>query len=260
MTNARYVGEIRDLLFNQFNLNPTPQIVRPLLNVYANKDDFTGNQIESTSQQSLQPEDRYTPYTSMTSRFLGSLGLPDPIQLMLGRYSKLSPVQMDSLVNGYFGWLGTSTLTAADAVVRPFSDVGAKPSPTLKDMTMGFAENLPANASRYSDTMYDNLNAIDQAYASYHAALQSGQFDKARDIMATSRMLGPSNKTLIQEHGMSTEMAAAESKLALQERRVNDSKTLSATDKRSMLTRINQQRNRIAEAASDAELHHRLSQ
>lgn len=260
MTNARYVGEIRDVLFNQFNLNPTPQIVRPLLNVYANKDDFTGNQIENTSLQSLQPEDRYTPYTSMTSRFLGSLGLPDPIQLMLGRYSKLSPVQMDSLVNGYFGWLGTSTLSAADAVVRPLTNTGAKPALTLKDMTMGFADSLPANASRYSDTMYDNLNAINQAYASYHAALQSGQFEKAKDIMATNHLLGPSNKTLIQEHGMSSEMAAAESHLSLQERRVLDSPTLSSDTKRAMITRINQQRNRIAEAASDAELHHRLSQ
>lgn len=254
MTNSRYVGELRDVLMSQFNLNPVPQMVKPLLNVYANRDDFTGNQIESTSQQSLQPEDRYTPYTSMTARFLGQLGMPDPSQLMLGRYSKLSPVQMDSLIRGYFGWSGVAATGMVDAAVRPFSSNGAKPAMTLRQKTLGIMDDLPANQSRYADTLYEQQTAIDQAYASWRAALKSGQFDKAKDIMEGSHVFGPSNRTLIQEHGLASKMSQAESRFALQEKRIADSPNLSGDTKRAMLNRIEQQRNNLAQTGSGSEL------
>ncbi|MFD1555759.1 LPD38 domain-containing protein [Paraburkholderia silviterrae] len=254
MTNSRYIGELRSLLVNQFNLNPVPQIVRPLYQVYANKDDFTGRAIESQSLQSMQPEDRYTPYTSMAARFLGQLGLPDPVRLMQGEYSKLSPVQIDYLVNGYFGWLGTTATAAVDVATRPFSDNGPKPALQLRDYTMGFASSLPENASRYADVMSNNLTAIQQAYASYHASLNTGQFDKAQDVLNREHMLGPDNRTLIFEHEMAQNAATIESRLALQEKRILDSPTLSADTKRAMLNRIDQQRNELAQRISGAEL------
>jgi hypothetical protein len=239
---------------NQFNLNPTPQIVRPLLNVYANRDDFTGNQIESSSMQSQQPEQRYTPYTSMTARFLGQLGLPDPSQLMLGRYSKLSPVQMDSLIRGYFGWTGVMATNMADVALRPFSNNGAKPALTLRQKTLGFFEDLPANQSRYADTLYENAQRSDQAYASWQAALKSGQPGLARDIRSGTHLLGPDNKTLIQQHGIVSNIAATESRLALQAKRIADSAHLSADTKRAMLDKIEQQRNTLARTGSTSEL------
>lgn len=254
MTGSRYAGEIRDLLFNQFNLNPVPQIIKPLYQVYANKDDFTGRPIETQGMQGMQAEDRYSPYTSMTARLLGQLGLPNPVSFIQGQYDRLSPVQIDSLVNGYFGWIGTASLAAVDVVTRPFSGNGPKPALTLRDYTMGFAESQPSNMSRYSDTFYDNLNRIQQAYTSWRAALNTGQFEKAQDVMNREHLLGPGNRTLIFEHEMAQNAAAVEARLALQEKRILDSPTLSADTKRAMLNRINQQRNELAARISGAEL------
>ena len=46
--------------------------------------------------------------------------LPDP--------AVLSPVQIEHLVQGYFGWLGSTTLAAADMLVtRPALDSPTRP-------------------------------------------------------------------------------------------------------------------------------------
>ncbi|NUX58641.1 LPD38 domain-containing protein [Paraburkholderia youngii] len=254
MTSSRYVNELRSVLMNQFNLDPRPQIAKPLWDVYANKDSFLGRPIETDAMQQLQPEDRYTPNTTMTARFLGSLGMPEPSQLLLGDYKKLSPVQIESLVKGYMGWAGMAVLNMADAVLRPGSANGEKPAWNLKDYTGGFVESLPANQSRYVDQMYSQKELIDQAYNSRQEALRTGQFQKAQDIMDTQRAFSPSNRNLMRQHDLANTMAQTEARFSLQEKRVLDSPNLSADTKRAMLDQINQRRNEVAQRASMAEL------
>src|SRR5690606_14583939 len=122
MTGKRYRERLADMVSQTFAMSPIPQIAKPLVDVYANRDSFTGRPIESMGMERLRPEDRFTERTSMTARFLGQLGLPDPAQLLMGRYEPLSPVQMDSLVRGYFGWLGVTTTSALDYGIRPLVD------------------------------------------------------------------------------------------------------------------------------------------
>lgn len=84
--------------------------------------------------------------------------------------------------------------------------------------------------------------------------MNTGQFDKAQDVLNREHMLGPGNRTLIFEHEMAQNAAAIESRLALQEKRILDSPTLSADTKRAMRNRISQQRNELAARISGAEL------
>ena len=66
---ARAVGET-------FALNPTPQIVKPLVESYFNYDAFRGIPIENAQDLAVQAEARYNEQTSLMMRELGeTLGM-----------------------------------------------------------------------------------------------------------------------------------------------------------------------------------------
>lgn len=64
------------MLSSTFSFNPVPQAFKPLLDLYANKDSFTGRAIESRADQRLRPQDRYSERTPEVAKFLGGLGCP----------------------------------------------------------------------------------------------------------------------------------------------------------------------------------------
>jgi hypothetical protein len=247
MTAKRFGGQVADILGQQFSLNPTPQIVKPLMDIYANKDGFTGRPIEGAAMQGLQPEDRYNTNTSMTARFLGQLGLPDPVQLIQGRYSALSPVQMDSLMHGYFGSLGALGLGAVDSILRPATGQASAPSTTAYRLTSGMVDSLPAENSRYVTAMYDNLNQIEQAYNSYHTYLKTGQLDKAREEL-------DSNRNLITSYSMAEAAKRAMGKMSQQEKRILNDTTMSSAEKRQKLDALTVRKNALAQRIALREL------
>lgn len=152
--------------------------------IYANKDSFTQRSIESQADQRLRPQDRYNERTSEVARMLGSLGLPDPGQLVKGDYSALSPKQVDYLLHGYFSWVATAAATVSDFGLRPVMDRGERPDLRLKDVFLAgnFVESLPAGSSRYVTQLYDQAKSIEQAYASYREAIKQGDNEKALSI------------------------------------------------------------------------------
>jgi hypothetical protein len=86
--------------------NPVPQAVLPIAEVIANYDTFTG--------RSLVP-----PYMDerMAAQYQTRFGTNE-LARMLGEATKISPIKIDHLLNGYFGTLGTYTLDAIDHVMR----------------------------------------------------------------------------------------------------------------------------------------------
>ncbi|MCS4292736.1 hypothetical protein M2375_000942 [Comamonas sp. BIGb0152] len=188
MTGKRFGERLSDMIFNTFAMDPTPQAVKPLLDVYANKDSFSGKAIEGFADERLRPQDRYSDRTSEVARLLGSWGLPDPVKLAKGDYSALSPKQIDFLMRGYTGWLSTVFTTATDTVLRPMMGRGDRPEMKMRDVFLAgnFVENLPTNSSRYVSTMYDQAREISQVWASYQAAVKSGDVEGAAKIRAAN--------------------------------------------------------------------------
>jgi len=168
MTGKRFGQRISDMVFNTFAMDPTPQAIKPFLDVYANKDSFSGRAIEGMADERLRPQDRYNERTSEVARLLGSWGLPDPVRLAKGEYSGLSPKQVDFLLRGYFGWLATVSTSATDAIARPMLDRGERPAMRLRDTFVAgnFIEELPTGSSRYVTTMYEQAKDVEQAWAS----------------------------------------------------------------------------------------------
>lgn len=242
MTGERYRQRLSAAIFQTFAMDPTPQIVKPLLDVWGNKDSFTQRPIEGPSLQNLRPQDRYDERTTTVAKWLGMLGLPDPAQLAKGQYTALSPKQIDFLIRGYFGSLGATTAVALDWGLRPLTGAGERPDPQLRDIFLAgaFTETLPSNSSRYLTQLYNNATAIEQAYASYQAAVKSGDLEKAREILGDE-------KAKIQLYPTVEALKRAESDLNRQIKQVEASKTLSGETKRRLIDMLSGKKNALAE-------------
>lgn len=242
MDSKRFMERISHMVSQTFAFDPMPQAFKPLLDIYANKDSFTGRAIESQADQRLRPEDRYNERTSEVARFLGQVGLPDPARLMKGEYAGLSPKQIDHLLRGYFSWMATASTVASDMLLRnTVVDRGESPSMRLKDVFLvgNFAEGLPTGGSRYVSAMYEQSKSVEQAYAAYRDALASGDHAKASEIMDGSG-------DLIRSRGAVNTATKLLAQLNSQAKRVQADPDMSSDEKRERLTRIEQRRHEIA--------------
>ncbi|MBJ2142532.1 hypothetical protein JC796_17450 [Delftia acidovorans] len=242
MTGKRFGQRISDMVFNTFAMDPTPQAIKPFLDVYANKDSFSGRAIEGMADERLRPQDRYNERTSEVARLLGSWGLPDPVRLAKGEYSGLSPKQVDFLLRGYFGWLATVSTTATDTIARPMLDRGERPSMRLRDTFLAgnFVEELPTGSSRYVTTMYEQAKGVEQAWASHQAAIKSGDIELARSIQEEE---GPKLRNRMAINAAKQQMA----ELGQRAKKIEGDRLMTGEIKRERLNQIEQQRNAIAQ-------------
>jgi hypothetical protein len=152
-----------------------PQFVKPLVDLYANKDSFTGAPIESAGMERLSKQERAADTTSPLAKLLGG------ISSITGE--GLSPVQMDYAIKAYFGWLGSAIAETSHYAVMPFSKSAYPDQNWTETMSLGFVKSLPATQSKYVTAFYENNKEISQAYADMRHFMEIGEMDKAQKIM-----------------------------------------------------------------------------
>ena len=216
------------LLSNQLQGNLVPQALRPALDVYANKNSLSGAPIVTPGEEKLAPGLRYGPHTS-------------PLMVGIGQTLGYSPDQLEYLLRGYTGTLGTYGLSAADALARA---TGAAPSaPTMRADQMplisSFVRNEPAMSSRWMTEFYDLKSSVDQTVASVNALRKAGRVQEAADLQRANPDLMSLQKPVLS----TTEQLA---KIRQQMIRVQSS-NVSPADKRLQLDNLIAQRNRVAE-------------
>lgn len=94
------------------------------LELAANKDFFTGYEIESPYQKYDPKSERYNQYTSEAAKAIGNVPLVDQVA---------SPAQIDHVLRKSFGSLGSQALDASDLAASELLDTTAK-SKTLDDI------------------------------------------------------------------------------------------------------------------------------
>lgn len=241
MTGKRFMERLGATVMSQLSMNPTPQLLKPMIDLYANKDSFTQRPIETMGMERLRKADRYTERTSEIARFLGGLGLPDPAKLAMGTYDTLSPVQIDSLVHSYFSWLGTAATTVLDYGIRPLVTRGEKPSMTLHDAFLAgnFVESLPAGSSRYVTQMYENAKTIEEAFGSYRDALKRGDREKAKSILHEEG-------DKLRQHGIVEQVKRTEGEINTRIKQIERSESLSAEEKRQKIDVLREKKHLLA--------------
>ena len=177
MTGKRFRGQVLKLLGDNLSMNPIPQAVKPLMDVYANKDSFRNAPIESMGMERMKPEYRFNDRTSMVARGLSTAA--NSVTGLVGA-DALSPVQIDHLLRGYFGWLGTFAVGAADMIARPVTNQPTQATQDIwKKVTGGIASQLEDAPSRYVSSVYEQAKELEQAYGTWRALQKSGKPEEA---------------------------------------------------------------------------------
>ena len=169
MTGERFRKVVGALAMNNLSMNPVPQMVKPMIDLYANKDSFTGRPIESMSMERLEKTMRFNSNTSMPARGLSNatLGL-------------LSPVQYDHLARAYFGWLGAFAVGGADMAYRAVSDEPTQPAlDYFKFFSQGILKEEGTGSSRYLSNLYDQAAELETVYSTYRQLLKDGKREDA---------------------------------------------------------------------------------
>jgi len=231
MTGRRFYERLRDLVGHQLSMNPVPQAFKPLVDLYANTDSFTGRKIEGMGMERLQKRDRFTESTSEFARQFGKAG----------NITGLSPVQIDHLIRAYFGWIGTNAALLVDQAARPALGRPERPDIPFRKWTGGIAEDLDNDPirSRYVTQFYEQSRRINEAYASLRAAQKGGDTERAQSL--NERFDG----TLTRQARRNNQMRKRMSELNAQRKDVASS-AIDGSAKRIKLNRISAEMDRLA--------------
>lgn len=236
MTSTRFRNQVLTLLGDNLSMNPVPQLVKPILDVYANKDSFSGRPIETMGMDRLQSEYRFTDRTSMTARALSTAA--NAVTGLVGVES-LSPVQIDSMLRGYFGWLGSFVVGAGDVLARPATDQPGHAAPDYwKTATGSMVSDLRDAPSRYVSQMYTQAKEIEQAYGTWKSLQKEGKTQEAAEF-------AQDNHEKLAKYRMIERIKKQESS-ANQRIRLIERSDMDGDKKRELIRSIREQKDKIA--------------
>ena len=182
---GKVFGErMQSMLANTFSMNPMPQMIKPMIDLYANTDSFTGAPIESAGMERLSKQERKTNHTSGLAIALGGISkAASQVLTMNPQAEGFSPVQMDYGIKAYFGWLGATAASTADMAVEPFQEGTKVHKPLVDTLAMGFVKTMPETQSRYMTDFYQNNANLQSTLADMRHYAELGDQQKVIEIM-----------------------------------------------------------------------------
>jgi hypothetical protein len=231
------IPELGDALLHTFSdtlsMNLIPQAFKPLIEIYANKDMFTGRDIEPYGMRNQSKKNRYKPWTSKStiagSNIMSKI-FPEPVVL--------SPIQIQHLIRGYTGWAGAHILGTVDFIIKKATGE-ISPEKTLGEYKWNPVESLyrelDQNDSKYVTLFYNNLDVISREFA---------------DIKKYRESPGGIKLSEIQEKRLAwrkryNKMAKRLSRLRTISVKIYKDKNMTAHEKRVALSRIRKEKNAL---------------
>ncbi|WP_461606601.1 LPD38 domain-containing protein [Aeromonas rivipollensis] len=224
-TGAQFGKAVARAIGDTFALNPIPQIAKPVVETTVNYDFFKGGPIDGPQDLNVQAEARYNEQTSLLMRELGEL-------------TGFSPKQLEHLVIGYTGTMGSYVMAAADGLIRA-SRPGESASwradeiPLVKAVYRGTG---PAKSTQHMEEFYRMLNEVNQLKRTVDQYRSEGLTDKASELLEEQGGILKSRRSLSRTQ---QQVRVVRNKIELIQR----DRTLAAEEKRrridEMLTRRN---------------------
>lgn len=156
-----------------------PQVVKPMIEIAANYNFYTGRNIETEAMKRLDKSERYNDATPEVAKSVA--------------VGPISPVQANHILNGYFGSLGAMVMSVIDSTLY---DTGKSDKPLTKQP--GF-RSLITDTSRSNsiERFYDIKGIADRAKATHKKLMESGETDKADEYLLKSSATGAPNEQMI---------------------------------------------------------------
>ena len=207
-------------------------MIKPLIDLYANKDSFTGAPIESAGMERLSKQERLTNKTSGVAIALGGVTEGAAKILTFNADAQgISPVQMDYAIKAYLGWLGATSVATADRAMEPFQEGTKVHPPVIDTLAMGFIKTEPQTQSKYMTQFYQNNERLQSALSDMRHYAELGEMEKVTKILEEKG----DDIALSKVYDRTTKQLAA---LRKQSRMIENNKDISSEDKRAEMNRI----------------------
>lgn len=105
-----------------------PQLIKPMLEQWANKSFFTGRPIVGAHLEGLIPEEQADPWTSSTAQITAKLMAQFPVIKEMG-----SPNRIEAVVKGYLSVFGTMLLGGIDVLTESVFNFPEEPTKRIDD-------------------------------------------------------------------------------------------------------------------------------
>jgi len=238
--NTKLLGSrMLHMFLDTFALDPTPQFVKPALEVSQNKSSFTGRDIVGMGMKYASPEAQYSPYTSRTFIELAD-AMPDSAPEWMR-----SPVRLEHLFRGYFGAMGGYVLMGSDFAAREAAGTPDRPSARIQDLPVaGSFIRDGVGTNKQVGRVYEMANAVNQAHSAIKKYKEEGQTEKAKELQLSK---AEKLKTRIALNKATRQMSAIGSKI----RKVYDNPAMTPDEKREQIDRLVEQRNALAKQIAE---------
>ncbi len=238
-------------------MNPTPQLVKPLYEQWANRSMFTGRPIVNLNLQNLSPEAQYHPWTSATARQIADISanlIPDWAKGFTPDVLE-SPVRMESMVRAYTGTLGAYVLSASDYLTRQVFDMPEAPSgmvggsnvftPVVEGATRRFFRGDPAlsRGNKYADVMYESLGKANSLFRTYNQFIKQNEVERAQKLL-------DSNLNLFTYRGLLNDVNTQLRELNTIERAIRYQGGLDPDEKRGRIEELTRARNQVLQSVA----------
>lgn len=239
-STGKLSDRISAAVINTLSLNPMPQVIKPIFELYMNKDMFTGREIESLSDKRFIASARYDYNTSLTARELGQI---------TGNFG-ISPKQIDHLARGYFGTLGMYVLGMSDYLLRQTGDYGVQPDKNMNEYPVfsalwGGNINVPRRYTSYMNDYYEYLNKVTEIVATIN------NYEKKRGMKQEAERLKAENQDLLRNAPLlnktQKEIKGIKGELDL----IYQDRVMSAEQKRARIDRLLEKRNNLIKMVAE---------
>ncbi|WP_323894461.1 LPD38 domain-containing protein [Aeromonas veronii] len=236
-SGAQFGKAVARAIGDTFALNPTPQLVKPIVEAAFNYDSFRGGPIDGPQDLVVRAEARYNEQTSLLMRELGEL-------------SGFSPKQLEHLLIGYTGTMGSYVMAAADGLIRagtPGESASwrADEIPLVKAVYRGTG---PAKSTQHMQEFYRMLSEVNQLKRTVDQYRSEGLTDKANELLEQQGGILKSRRSLSRTQ---QQVRVARNKIELIQR----DKILGAEEKRRRIDALLSRRNDLVYSAVNQNHH-----
>lgn len=227
---AEFFERMGWIIQNQWRVNPVPQVVRPILTVYSNWDEFRQSTVVPPwLDSSVRPEEQYDDRTPL-------------VAIEAGRLTHVSPAKIEALVQGYLGAIGTYSMVAADQMLTTFGQYPQKPTVpwTEYPAVRRFVGPKTPNTTQYVQEFYQMRDEANRTWASVQRLIADGEVDRAQQIIRENPDLIAVRKAL---DTVGKQMAKIQRTIHV----VRVNKEMVGNEKRDQIDRLRAARNKLAE-------------